>query len=93
MPSGSLTQDRTAIQPLPPTPKVDIPESRGFRIKSKILGKALHNDQLAHERLGKPTALAVFASDALVVDGVRVRGDPAHAAVRRRHRHPRLRAT
>ena len=28
-------------------------------------GKALHNDQLAHERLGKPTALAVFASDAL----------------------------
>jgi amino acid transporter len=65
MPSGSLTQDRTAIQPLPPTPKVDIPESRGFRVKSKILGKALHNDQLAHERLGKPTALAVFASDAL----------------------------
>ena len=65
MPSGSLTQDRTAIQPLPPTPKVDIPESRGFRVKSKILGKALNNDQLAHERLGKPTALAVFASDAL----------------------------
>jgi amino acid transporter len=61
----SLTQDRTAIQPLPPTPKVDIPESRGFRVKSKILGKALNNDQLAHERLGKPTALAVFASDAL----------------------------
>jgi amino acid transporter len=65
MPSGSLTQDRTTIQPLPPTPKVDIPESRGFRFKSKVLGKALHNDQLAHERLGKPTALAVFASDAL----------------------------
>ena len=65
MPSGSLTQDRTAIQPLPPTPKVDIPESRGFRIKSRILGRALHNDQLAHERLGKPTALAVFSSDAL----------------------------
>ncbi len=61
----SLTQDRTAIQPLPPTPKVDIPESRGFRVKSKILGQALNNDQLAHERLGKPTALAVFASDAL----------------------------
>ncbi len=65
MPSGSLTQDRTAIQPLPPTPKVDIPESRGFRVKSKVLGQALNNDQLAHERLGKPTALAVFASDAL----------------------------
>ena len=49
----------------PPDPKVDIPETRGFRVKSKILGKALNNDQLAHERLGKPTALAVFASDAL----------------------------
>ena len=58
-------QDRTAIQPLPPTPKVELPETRGFRVKSKVLGKALHNDQLAHERLGKPTALAVFASDAL----------------------------
>ncbi|HEY5153760.1 MAG TPA: APC family permease [Acidimicrobiales bacterium] len=65
MAKGSITQDRTAIQPLPPTPKIDIPESRGFRIKSKVLGKALTNDQLEHERLGKPTALAVFASDAL----------------------------
>jgi amino acid transporter len=65
MAKGSLTQDRSAIQPLPPTPKVDIPESRGFRFKSKVLGKALTNDQLEHERLGKPTALAVFASDAL----------------------------
>jgi len=65
MPKGSLTQDRSAIQPIPPTPAVEIPESRGFRVKSKVLGKALHNDQLAHERLGKPTALAVFASDAL----------------------------
>ncbi|MGZ4681873.1 MAG: APC family permease [Acidimicrobiales bacterium] len=57
-------QDRAAIQPIPPTPTVELPETRGFRIKSKVLGKALHNDQLAHERLGKPTALAVFASDA-----------------------------
>ena len=65
MPKGSLTQDRSAIQPIPPTPTVELPETRGFRVKSKVLGKALHNDQLAHERLGKPTALAVFASDAL----------------------------
>ena len=51
--------------PLPPTSGVDIPESRGFRVKQKVLGPALHTDQLEHERLGKPTALAVFASDAL----------------------------
>ncbi len=65
MAKGSLTHDRTGIKPLPPTLRVDLPESRGYRLKAKVLGRALHNDQLAHERLGKPTALAVFASDAL----------------------------
>ncbi len=53
-----------------PSPKahthlVDLPESRTYRFKNKVLGPPLHNDQLAHERLGKPTALAVFASDNL----------------------------
>src|SRR4051794_18450596 len=59
------TQDQTGLAPLPPTAKVDIPESRSFRFKNKVLGRPLHTDQLAHERLGKPTALAVFASDNL----------------------------
>lgn len=59
------TQDTTGLQPLPPTPKVDIPESRSFRVKSRLLGRPLNTDQLEHERLGKPTALAVFASDNL----------------------------
>ncbi len=40
-------------------------QSFGARAKDIALGKALHNDDLAHERLGKPTALAVFSSDAL----------------------------
>ena len=35
------------------------------RVKTRLLGEALHTDQLEHERLGRPTALAVFASDAL----------------------------
>src|SRR6476661_6564187 len=51
--------------PLPPDPCVDLPESRSYRFKRKVLGPALDTDQLAHERLGKPTALAVFASDNL----------------------------
>jgi amino acid transporter len=34
-------------------------------VKRKLLGPPLHTDRLAHERLGKPTALAVFASDNL----------------------------
>ena len=44
---------------------IDLPEPVGYRIKNKILGPPLHTDQLAHERLGNPTALAVFASDNL----------------------------
>jgi amino acid transporter len=59
------TADRTGLEPLPPTPTVDIPESRSYRIKSKLLGRPLRTDQLAHERLSNTTALAVFSSDAL----------------------------
>jgi amino acid transporter len=35
------------------------------RIKRRLVGAPLPTDRLAHERLGKPTALAVFASDNL----------------------------
>ncbi len=57
--------DRSGLQPLPPTPPVEMPEERSFRIKNKLLGRPLNTDQLEEERLGKPTALAVFASDNL----------------------------
>src|SRR3954447_26661151 len=50
---------------LPPGPTVDLPESPSYRDKNKLRGPPLHTDQLVHERLGKPTALAVFASDNL----------------------------
>jgi amino acid transporter len=40
-------------------------DRRGYRVKRKLLGKPLHTEELEHERLGKPTALAVFASDNL----------------------------
>src|SRR5918993_6070213 len=52
--------------PTPPRPSVPLPpDTLTYRIKSRLLGRPLHNDQLPHERLGKPTALAVFASDNL----------------------------
>src|SRR5881394_3234240 len=51
--------------PLPPTPEIDLPDSLRYRVKNKLLGPPLHTEQLEHERLGKPTALAVFASDNL----------------------------
>ena len=42
-----------------------LPPSRGYALKRLILGPPLPTSRLAHERLGKPTALAVFASDNL----------------------------
>ncbi len=47
------------------TPPPAVPDSLGYRIKNRLLGPPLHTDRLAEERLGKPTALAVFASDNL----------------------------
>src|SRR3982750_3273808 len=54
-----------APTPLPPAPAVALQEPTGYRMKRRLLGPPLHTDQLIHERLGKPTALAVFASDNL----------------------------
>src|SRR5580765_41314 len=65
MDRGSLTLEREELRPLPAADAVRLPESTLYRWKIKLLGQPLDNDQLEHERLGKPTALAVFASDAL----------------------------
>jgi hypothetical protein len=42
-----------------------LPQGAGYALKRAILGPALPTAHLVHERLGKPTALAVFASDNL----------------------------
>src|SRR4051812_28074493 len=52
-------------RPIPPAPSVALPERRGYRLKSRLLGQPLRTEELEHERLGIPTALAVFASDNL----------------------------
>ena len=44
---------------------VDLPDGILYRAKRRFLGEPLHSDELDHQRLGKPTALAVFASDNL----------------------------
>ena len=59
-----LTESRRA-QPAPSTPGVTVPDSVRYRIKNKLLGPPLNTEDLEHERLGIPTALAVFASDNL----------------------------
>ncbi|HEX5367485.1 MAG TPA: amino acid permease [Acidimicrobiales bacterium] len=48
-------------KPLVPLP----PDGLGYRLKRRLLGQAMHSEELEHERLGKPTALAIFASDNL----------------------------
>src|ERR687898_1013434 len=69
-------QDRGALAPSPASyeapaprsskPSVPLPpDDLGYRLKRRLLGKPMHSEQLEHERLGKPTALAVFASDNL----------------------------
>jgi amino acid transporter len=56
---------RVAEKPSVISPGIAPPEARSYRVKNRLLGRPLATEQLAHERLGKPTALAVFASDNL----------------------------
>ena len=62
-----LLEDPPTIEAAPPPPPriAAIPEPLGYRIKNRLLGPPLHTERLEHETLGKPTALAVFASDNL----------------------------
>src|ERR1700730_9182813 len=54
------------VGPVPqPNVTVDLPATLGYRIKNKLLGPPLDTEALAHERLGIPTALAVFSSDCI----------------------------
>jgi amino acid transporter len=65
------TKIRHAEPPIEPSPEATAPrrgpQPRGpvHLWKRLVLGPALPTAQLQHERLGKPTALAVFASDNL----------------------------
>ena len=56
---------KTPPRPLPPRSAVELPTSRSYRLKNRFLGQPLHTEELAHERLGIPTALAVFSSDCI----------------------------
>ncbi len=58
----------TAPRPTVPLPGVageNIPESRRYRLKNKLLGPPLVTEQLATERLRKPVALGVLAPDCI----------------------------
>jgi amino acid transporter len=66
--TDAAVTDGTASRPMPVplVPGLELPpDSARYRAKNKLLGPPLHTEELEHERLGKPTALAVFASDNL----------------------------
>jgi amino acid transporter len=56
---------RAEPKPLPPAPQVELRESKGYRLKNRLLGPPLDTEELENERLGIPTALAVFSSDCI----------------------------
>ncbi|MBL8774811.1 MAG: amino acid permease [Acidimicrobiales bacterium] len=61
----AAAQGGERLTPKRMAPRVDLPETWSYRAKTRLLGAPLATDRLEHERLGKPTALAVFASDNL----------------------------
>jgi amino acid transporter len=64
-PPASDVELPEAWRPTATRGRTSLPATTSERAKDLLLGKALPNEALAHERLGKPTALAVFSSDAL----------------------------
>jgi amino acid transporter len=48
-----------------PIARVDLPETLRYRLKNKLLGPPLVNEQLGGERLGRPSALGVLAPDCI----------------------------
>src|SRR5260370_20509402 len=53
------------LVPRPIATSVYVPETAWYRFKTRLLGPPLNTEELAHERLGIPTALAVFSSDCI----------------------------
>src|ERR1700756_1346166 len=46
-------------------PKGGLPETLGYKLKRKLLGPALVNDQMSEERLSRPLALGVLSCDGI----------------------------
>ncbi len=46
-------------------PLPELPESLSYRLKTRLLGPPLHSGELDEQRLGIPTAMAVFSSDCI----------------------------
>ncbi len=61
---ATSTTSRPTV-PLPGVAAADIPETWRYRLKNRLLGPPLVTEQLASERLNKPTALGVLSPDCI----------------------------
>ncbi|MEW6058783.1 MAG: APC family permease [Actinomycetota bacterium] len=59
------TAQPTGLRAVAPKCPRALPQGRGYLFKRAILGPPIPTHRLSHERLGKITALPIFASDAL----------------------------
>ncbi len=63
---GEQPEGIVAPTPAPAASAIPLPPDRPiYRLKRRLLGKPLHSDELGEQRLGKPTGLAIMASDNL----------------------------
>jgi len=65
--NGRFSRQFVAKAPsaLPPLESFEIPVRFSYRLKNRVLGPPLVNDDLIGQRLGKPTALAILSSDVM----------------------------
>ncbi len=61
----AVLRERSVRPSASTVPRVDLPETLRYRLKNKLLGPPLVNEQLSSERLGRPTALGVLAPDCI----------------------------
>jgi amino acid transporter len=55
----------TELTPIEPQVRTALPESRGYRLKRRLLGEPLVTAQLSGERLSNPVALGVLSPDCI----------------------------
>ncbi len=56
---------RSRLAPAVAAARVDLPETLRYRLKNRLLGPPLVNEQLSGERLGRPSALGVLSPDCI----------------------------
>ena len=62
---GGARSYESKASAMAPLGSFDLPEAKLYKLKNRLLGPPLVNDQMKSERLGNPTAMAVLSSDVI----------------------------